>query len=303
MSHRLIWDRDGHDWPNRAFSRFVTAGGLAWHTQVMGEGPAVLLIHGTGASAHSFRRLAPILASRFTVVVPDLPGHGFTATPSSASGFSLPGVAAGVAALLRKLAVQPVVAVGHSAGAAIAARMTLDGTITPDAVVSLNGALLPFPGRVHDLFGPAARFLASSTLAARAFTFLAGARPSVEKMLRATGSSIDAEGKRFYVRLAGDANHVHGALALMANWNLRPMTRDLAHFPARLVLVTGSRDGMVPPMEACRVRSIMPAAEVIPLKGLGHLAHEERPEDIASLIERLVPHGTTAGPHGVAPSD
>jgi magnesium chelatase accessory protein len=293
VSDRLIWDRDGRDWPNRAFSRFVTAGGLVWHVQVMGEGPVVLLIHGTGASTHSFRKLAAILASRFTVVAPDLPGHGFTATPSLASGFSLPGVAGGVAALLQKIALKPVLAVGHSAGAAIAARMTLDGAIVPHAVVSLNGALLPFPGMANDFFSPVARFLASSTLTAKAFTVVAGSRPSVEKMLRSTGSSIDAEDKRFYVRLVGNASHVHGALALMANWNLRPLTRDLAHFPARLILVTGSKDGMVPPSESYRVRSIVPAAELVSLKGLGHLAHEERPEEIASLIERIVPHETT----------
>jgi magnesium chelatase accessory protein len=159
-------------------------------------------------------------------------------------------------------------------------------------VVSLNGALLPFPGMANDFFSPAARFLASSVLTAKVFTLFAGSRPSVEKMLRSTGSSIDAEGKRFYVRLAGDASHVHGALALMANWNLRPLTRDMAHFPARLILVTGSRDGMVPPSESYRVRSIVPAAELVSLKGLGHLAHEERPEEIASLIERIVPHAT-----------
>jgi magnesium chelatase accessory protein len=145
----------------------------------------------------------------------------------------------------------------------------------------------------NDFFSPVARFLASSTLTAKAFTVVAGSRPSVEKMLRSTGSSIDAEDKRFYVRLVGNASHVHGALALMANWNLRPLTRDLAHFPARLILVTGSKDGMVPPSESYRVRSIVPAAELVSLKGLGHLAHEERPEEIASLIERIVPHETT----------
>ena len=293
MSDRLIWDRDGRDWPNRAFSRFVTAGGLVWHVQVMGEGPVVLLIHGTGASTHSFRRLAPLLASRCTVVAPDLPGHGFTATPSVAFGFSLPGVASGVAALLQRLTMKPVLAIGHSAGAAITARMTLDGAIAPDAMVSLNGALLPFPGMANDFFSPAARFLASSALTAKAFTLLAGFRPSVEKILRATGSNIDADGRRFYVRLVGNAGHVHGALALMANWNLRPLARDLAHFPTRLILVTGSKDGMVPPSESYRVRSIVPAAELVSLKGLGHLAHEEQPEQIASLIERMVPYETT----------
>jgi len=45
----------------------------------MGEGPVVLLIHGTGASTHSFRKLAPLLVPYYTVVAPDLPA---TASPA-----------------------------------------------------------------------------------------------------------------------------------------------------------------------------------------------------------------------------
>jgi len=57
------WDREGRDWPNRAASRFVQASGLRWHVQVMGEGPTVLMLHGSGAATHSWRDLAPLLAA------------------------------------------------------------------------------------------------------------------------------------------------------------------------------------------------------------------------------------------------
>jgi magnesium chelatase accessory protein len=258
--------------------------------QVMGSGPVTLLIHGTGASTHSFRMMMRLLAPEFTVVAPDLPGHGFTDPPPSASGYSLPGVASGLAALLRVLALEPVLLVGHSAGAAVATRMCLDGAVSPLAVISLNGALLPFPGMAHVILGPAARLLAGSGIAAKAFTVFAGSRPSVERMLRSTGSRIDAEGLRFYARLAGNPAHVHGALALMANWDLRPLARDLPSLAPRLVLLTGSRDGMVPPTESFRVRSLVPTAELVSLRGLGHLAHEEQPEQVATILKQMVPH-------------
>lgn len=290
MSGRLNWERDGRDWPNRAFSRFIKAGGLRWHVQVLGQGPVVLLIHGTGASSHSFRALAPMLAGDFTVVVPDLPGHGFTASPAVASGYSLAAVASGIAALLREMGLQPMLAVGHSAGAAVAIQMTLEGCIEPVGIVSLNGALLPFPGMANDFFGPAARLLASSTVTAKTFALFAGSGSAIDRMMRSTGSSIDAEGMRLYVRLAGSSGHVHGALSLMANWNLRSLERDLPKLRTRLVLVTGSRDGMVPPAEAHRVRALVPTAELVSLRGLGHLAHEERPAEIAALVRRMVPH-------------
>ncbi len=290
MTERLNWERDGRDWPHREYSRFVNARGSRWHVQVMGEGPAVLLIHGTGASTHSFRALAPLLTPHFTVVFPDLPGHGFTGPPPSAIGYSLPAVARGLEAVLAELGVQPVLAVGHSAGAAVAIRMALDSLIRPAAVVSLNGALLPFPGMVNELFGPAARLLASSRMTAHAFSFFAGSNPSIERMIRSTGSRIDAEGMRLYARLAGSPGHVQGALSLMANWDLRPLVRGLPGFGPRLMLVTGSQDGMVPPSQSYRVRALVPKAELVSLRGLGHLAHEEQPVGIAELLQRMVPH-------------
>jgi magnesium chelatase accessory protein len=45
----LVWNRDGGDWPNREASGFVEAAGSRWHVQKMGQGPPLLLIHGTGA--------------------------------------------------------------------------------------------------------------------------------------------------------------------------------------------------------------------------------------------------------------
>jgi magnesium chelatase accessory protein len=141
----LNWETDGLDWPNRKASRFVVAGGLRWHVQFMGKGPVALLLHGTGASTHSWRDFAPLLARHFTIVAPDLPGHAFTERPK-APGLSLPGIAASVRDLLDVLEMEPVFGIGHSAGAAILARMTIDGALQPRALVSLNGALLPFRG-------------------------------------------------------------------------------------------------------------------------------------------------------------
>ena len=63
MGYYLDWATDGADWPNREASRFVEAAGLRWHVQVMGAGPVLLLLHGTGASTHSWRDVMPKLAA------------------------------------------------------------------------------------------------------------------------------------------------------------------------------------------------------------------------------------------------
>lgn len=283
MSDRLNWDRDGQDWPHRACSRFVAAGGIDWHVQQMGQGQPLLLVHGTGATTHSWRGLMPLLAKHFAVIAPDLPGHGFTALPAQ-HRMSLPGMAHLLGDLLQVLEVRPEIAVGHSAGAAILARMCLDGVIAPRCLISLNGALLPLGGVPGRLFSPLARLLASSSFAAQLFAWRAGDRNMVQRLLRGTGSSIDPEGAELYLRLARNPGHVAGALAMMANWDLQGLARDLPKLKTQLVLVAGSNDRTIPSSDAYRLHALMPRTEVVRLSGLGHLAHEEEAALVADLI-------------------
>jgi magnesium chelatase accessory protein len=278
------WNTTGLDWPNRAASRFVRAGGLYWHVQVMGEGEPMLLVHGTGASTHSWRDLAPRLARRYRVIAPDLPGHGFTRC-ADPDRLSLPGMATAVAALLAALQVAPVWAVGHSAGAAILVRMVLDGTLRPRRVISLNGALLPLGGLRSPLFAPLARLFVSNPLVPRLFAWQASHPAAFARMMDQTGSQLDARGIELYRRLASRPAHVRAALEMMARWDVRPLERQLPQFPVPLTLVSGGRDGMIPPAHADDVRRLLPTAETVTCDDLGHLAHEEQPERIAALIE------------------
>jgi magnesium chelatase accessory protein len=279
----LSWDRDGQKWPNRAASRFVRAAGFRWHVQKMGAGPALFLLHGTGASTHSWRALAPLLAPTFTIVAPDLPGHGFTETPPR-GGLSLPRMARELGELLSALAVNPAMVVGHSAGAAVMIRMTLDGIIAPRALVSLNGALLPFGGLVSQFFSPLAKLLVLNPLVPRLFAWRASDRSAVEGIIRNTGSAIDKSGIELYRRLVSSPRHVSAALAMMANWNLDPLVRDLPKLKTPLLLVTGGNDSAISSDQAFRVRERLPSAKIECLRGLGHLAHEQEPERVARII-------------------
>jgi magnesium chelatase accessory protein len=282
VAEKPDWARDGRDWPNRESSRFVQADGLRWHVQVMGSGPVLLLVHGTGAATHSWRDVMPLLAADFTVVAPDLPGHGFTETPARA-GLSLPGMARALSALLNVLEVSPVIAVGHSAGAAVLARMCLDGMIAPACLVSLNGAFLPLPG--PPIFSPLAKLLARVPVIPQMFAWHVADTSVVRRLMRGTGSEIDERGLEFYARLMRRPGHAAAALGMMANWDLPPLARDLARLKAKLLLVVGENDRTIKPMDGERVRAQVPGARLVLLPGLGHLAHEERPAEVADLIK------------------
>lgn len=274
------------DWPDRTSSRFVEADGLRWHLQERGNGPVVLLLHGTGASLHSFVPLARLLEDRFTILMPDLPGQGFTqlAGPDQSS---LPGMARALAALLRTLGREPRIVVGHSAGAAVAATLCLQGACNPAAVVSINGALLPFGRAAAPLFSRAARLLASAPVFPQLVALHAVPRKPVERMLRQTGSQTPEEMVRCYRRLLGSSRHVAGTLRMMANWDLAQLERNLDRLEPKLYLLVGEGDRVVEPAQAEELVARLPSARLYRAPGLGHLGHEEAPDWFAERIVEI----------------
>ena len=285
------WARDGRDWPHHAHSRFVFSEGRRWHVQQWpapsAHAPQLLLLHGTGASTHSWRQLVPLLAPRAGVVALDLPGHGFSEA-ARGDGATLPGMARGVAALLREIGIQPAVLIGHSAGAAVAVRMALDDASGPATVVSLNGALLPLHGLAGQLFSPLAKLLASNRLVPRLFAWRADDDARVRRLIGATGSHIDEASIALYRRLVSDPAHVAGALAMMANWDLRMLAAELPRLQAPLQLLAAEGDRTLPPAHARRVAALLPQAGLSLLPGLGHLAHEEAPQRVFDVLWPLV---------------
>ncbi|WP_407069909.1 alpha/beta fold hydrolase BchO [Methylorubrum extorquens] len=281
---RPDWERDGRDWPHRAASRFVEAAGLRWHVQEFGEpdAPGLLLLHGTGAATHSWRGLAPLLAERFRVVAPDLPGHGFT-DPLPPRRLSLPGMAEAVGDLVTALGLNPRLAIGHSAGAAVLARMCLDRRIDPDLLVALNGALTPFPGVASFLFPGIARMLFLNPVTPKVFAWSAD-RAAVRRLIDGTGSRLDPQGLDLYRRLFTRPGHVAGALGMMANWDLPSLARDLPRLEIRTLLIVGGDDKAIKPDDSFALRERLRSARVELLRGLGHLAHEEAPERVAEII-------------------
>ncbi len=308
---RLEWQRDSADWPHREASRLIAAGGVHWHVQQLGlaqgAGPVALLLHGTGASTHSWRDFAPLLAPHFTVLMMDLPGHAFSGLPAAAQ-MSLPGMARALGALMHTLGVAPDLVVGHSAGAAIAAQMALARAAQekvpqhtqpqahphnqPRAIASLNGAWLPLGGVAGRVFSPVAKLMAGNPLVPRLFSWRAQDASAVARLIDGTGSKIDAAGMRLYGRLVANPGHVAGALQMMANWDLAALQAQLPALAVPVLLLTGSNDRTVPPAQAAQVAGLLPHARVHRLTGLGHLAHEEQPALVArAVLDFAAEHG------------
>jgi magnesium chelatase accessory protein len=277
------WSVEGGNWPNREASRFVETPGMKWHVQIAGSGPALLLLHGTGAATHSWRDVLPALAGSFTVIAPDLPGHGFTSGRPS-SGLNLRGMASALSDLLEKFEMKPALIVGHSAGAAIA--MQLAGARgEPVPVVGLNPALMPFPGLAAKLFPSLARMLFINPLMPRMLAGIARIPGETGRFLRrATASTIDARGVAAYEVLMGNPRHCAGAMEMMANWDLEALCRDLPKHPGPVLLIHSSGDAAIPLPSVQEAARRIPHCHLEVLPELGHLAHEERPDIVAEQI-------------------
>ncbi|NVE94990.1 alpha/beta fold hydrolase BchO [Altererythrobacter lutimaris] len=287
MSRPLHWEREGRNWPHREASRFVEVSGLRWHIQQMGSAksdyPKLLLLHGTGASVHSWHGLMPLLAERFEVFAPDLPGHAFTAGKPR-GGLTLAGIVSALSDLLEQERFEPDMVVGHSAGAAIALEWALrhSGDIP---LVGLNPAIMPFRGPAAQVFPAMAKLLLVNPFAPRIFARMAQVPGEAARFLqRATGSRTDPVSEACYATLFGNHRHARGALEMMANWDLDALKTRLSKVTNPTLLIHSSKDKAIPLASVEAAQRLLPDARLELINGAGHLAHEQQPGTIAALI-------------------
>jgi magnesium chelatase accessory protein len=287
MTTSLDWARDGSAWPNHDASAFVDSGGIRWHVQRIGRGPVLLCLHGTGAASHSFAPLAAELADRFTLVVPDFPGHGFSSSSRRPGDLALDALAAQVSGLVRTLGITPLALLGHSAGAAVAARMLLDGA-PGRGLVALNPAIR-LPANPRELPGwSLAEWIARQPFLARGIAALASQRGLVARMLRQNSPALPDDQVALYQRLWHSDRHVHAVFTMMAGWDVAPLRRSLGQLAVPTLLVSGANDPWFPPRLVEALAAELPRATHITLPSAGHLSHEERPTDVARAIRAFV---------------
>ena len=118
----------------------------------------------------------------------------------------------------------------------------------------------------------------------------------VSRILTGTGSRIDEASLRLYERLFRNPEHVAAALAMMAHWELNTMPNEIASLSQTLTLIACSNDRAVPAEVAFQMRDRVPSVRVELVRGLGHLAHEEQPSQIAQLIRSIAGMKHCAGP-------
>ncbi|MEP6561667.1 MAG: alpha/beta fold hydrolase [Nakamurella sp.] len=257
-----------------------------------GSGPALLLLHGLGCDHRTWSPVIKKLARRFTVIAPDLLGHGQSAKPRA--DYSLGGYANGMRDLLALLDFDRVTVVGHSFGGGIAMQFAYQ---FPQYTERL---MLVAPGGFGRQVNPVLRAL---TLPGAGHALGLAAQPPVLAVARFLGARLQA------AKLPGTAD-VAGALTVLAGKHdaaerdaFLHVLRAVVDWRGQVVTMTdrsylalnmptcvmwGLRDTVLPAAQAEVARTLIPGVRLEIVPGAGHFPHEEFPDRFVSVVNDFV---------------
>ena len=256
-----------------------------WLIRRWGAGPQALLLHGAGGDSAGWQRLAADLPG-LDCIAPDLPGQG--GTRAGAPRFSLDDMATDLAALVQHQGWTPQLLIGHSAGTAIALRLSELLPDPPRAIIGINAALSPFQGVAGWLFPRLARAMTLSPFAAHAIARMARTPERAARLIRSTGSAPDARMVARYGMLLSDPGHVAATLRMMAAWRLEPLLKTLPQITPPVLLIAAAQDRAVPAEVSRHAASRLQNADYVELPALGHLAPEEDPAAVARAMQSFL---------------
>ena len=269
----------------RLEARFASVDGHRLRYVRTGRGPTVVLIHGLGASLHTWKDVIPGLAPDHDVIALDLPGFGLSDRPSDLALEDLPSAVLG---LMDRLAVRRASLVGNSMGGSTA---VLVAAGAPDRVSGL--VLVDAAG--FDL-APADRprlvRLAMSPLG-QAASLLPGKRLLVELALRQVfHDPALVTGERVAEYL--DAVRQPGSFAALRSLGASLGGRDavvsdaLARVTAPTLVVWGRDDRWIPLAHAGRFARAIAGARSAVIEDSGHVPQEEQPRELLRLLREFL---------------
>lgn len=266
--------------------------------RVAGSGPPVVLIHGMVNSSRHWRAVAERLAERYTVVAPDLIGHGDSATPRG--DYSLGSHATVIRDLLSALGIRRATFVGHSLGGGVAMIFFWQ---FPERVERL--ALVSSGGLGHEV-SPLLRTAAVPGV--QALLSLAAHR-RLTGGLHAAGERLQARGANLGVQLQAVARalrpletpgareaFIHTLRAVIDVRGQRVSSADRLYLLEQMpmLIAWGERDRTIPVVHGRAAHAALPASRFVTLPRAAHFPHLEDPEGLAAALSAFIAETTPA---------
>jgi pimeloyl-ACP methyl ester carboxylesterase len=260
--------------------------------RMAGDGPTLVLIHGIAGSSTTWRAVMPALAEHYTVLAPDLLGHGHSAKPRG--DYSLGAYASGIRDLLVALGLGRVTLVGHSLGGGVAMQFAYQFPERAERLVLVaSGGLgkevtpllkaVTLPGAEYVLTILMHRRIWEAGELAGSFWRRVGWQPSdnVTDVWRSYTTLTTRHGQMAFV---------HTVRSVIDLGGQRVSAHDRLYLAAAVptLIVWGDRDRFIPVAHAYRAADAIPGSRLEVLEGAGHfLPWRERDRFLAILEDFL----------------
>ena len=256
--------------------------------RIAGSGPPVVLIHGMINSSRHWERVALQLAGEYTVIAPDLIGHGDSATPRG--DYSLGAHAASIRDLLAAIGVRRATIVGHSLGGGVAMQFFYQFPQRTERLVLISSG-----GLGHEV----SPLLRSAALPGASALLSVAARPRVIDALAKTGERYRAQGRGKGAYLLAIARALRplerpGAReaflqtlrAVIDGRGQRVSARDRLYLLERMptLVVWGERDHTIPLAHGRAASEAIPGGRFETLPRAAHFPHLEDPDGLAAVL-------------------
>ncbi len=253
-----------------------------------GTGPPVVLIHGMLNSSRHWRSVALALADRYTVIAPDLIGHGDSATPRG--DYSLGAHATSIRDLLAVLGVERATIVGHSLGGGVAMQFFYQFPQRTERLVLVSSGGL---GR------QVSPLLRTATVPGAGALLSLAANRRLLSAVRRLGDRLDDSGSRQGVYLQALARalrpleqadarkaFLHTLRAVIDPHGQRVSAQDRLYLLAGMptLIVWGERDNTIPPSHGLSTQRAAPGSRLETLAKAAHFPHLEDPQGLASVL-------------------
>ena len=260
--------------------------------RLAGEGPVLVLVHGITSTSDTWSNVVPYLAERFTVIAPDLLGHGESAKPRG--DYSLGAYASGIRDLLFALGHERATFVGHSLGGGIAMQLAYQfpehcerlvlvssGGLGRDITALLRAASLPGSELVLPLLVNE-RVLGAGRAVGRVLGRV-GLRVHTDlgEVLRGHASLSDGDAR---------AAFVHTLRTIVDPRGQRVDASDRLYLAQAIpfLIIWGERDPIIPVAHALAAHRLVPSSRLELFPEAGHFPHLDDPLRFVRVLTEFV---------------
>ena len=267
-------------------SSFIFIDGINVHFRDVGKGDAILLIHGTGASLHTWEKWINILSTDYRVISFDLPGFGLTG-PDPNHNYQISRYTAILDSLMVKLKVDSFHIAGNSLGGLVAWHYT---TQFPQKILTLNlidAAGLPQPGKKPPFIFQLAKLPVLSTLLQKVTP-----KSIIEKSMLDVYKNDQLVTEKLidrYFELSLREGNRTAFVKRMSQLNEKLDISDLKKITAPVLIQWGKDDRWIPLAKGYEFKKLIPGAE-LKIYDSGHVPMEENPmetvEDYMKFLKK-----------------